>query len=779
MAAASGGTPEEILDKIGEHCLSCSICLEQYVVPKILPCHHTFCLHCLETLVKKKGVLNCPTCQQEVDLKSGGVAALKNNFFMNTLLDVVEKRTEEAKKTQHKCELICEENEATHFCRDCEQYFCNDCLNLVHKKLKRASSHTVLSVEEHEKTKFAMQSAILSVERCKGHPANEVKFFCDTCQVPICSDCTVIEHPNTSHSYRYLQDVAEEYTKELSEMVEKLREKAKEADESKTKAVDVCKKVKNQFEVEERKVNQQTEMSTNAIKTTIKRNIKELESQIDMLETNAKEQIDMIEEQQCTLIEGLKTDCHLQVKQLETQIADLEFKSENIISTSGYVKALVNHGSAAQLVSSKATIVQRIEELVAMETKPGVKQEVVTFKPSSDITTDGILGVLRYDVCPSLCTVENIPKRLVKGESVKLLITTKDNRGKTVIPNQEVKVKVRKPDGSQEDIPVTDNKDGTHSVLIHGEMDGKYQVTMVIGDQPIPGSPLVLPVIKGLVKTIGKEGSNEGDFNLPFSVTLNRHGDMVVADTNNQRMQVIDIHGKCKKVLKFTQFKENFRPRDIAISADDEYFMTDYWNKQIVDSDEDGNVIRCFGQNELKYPLGVCIGPLDGTVYVTDWDGEFGDDTDKEGSHCIRKYRQNGDYINSFGKYGDENGEFKGPYYMYIDSQGILYVTDCDNDCVQVFNADDQFLYKFGIAGQSEGQLFGPSGIVMDKDRYLYVSDCEHRVQKFDMSGRFICRIDRDEDRLNIPTGLVLTNDVPVKLVVVDWNNHCLKVFVL
>ncbi|XP_077999878.1 E3 ubiquitin-protein ligase TRIM71-like [Glandiceps talaboti] len=766
MAAASGGTPEEILDKIGEHCLACSICLEQYKVPKLLPCHHTFCLHCLETLVKKKGVLHCPTCQQEVDLKSGGVAALKNNFFMNTLLDVVEKRTEEAKKTQHKCES-CDENDATKFCRDCEQYFCNDCLKSVHKKLKRASSHTVLSVEEHEKTKYSMQSAILSVERCKGHPANEVKYFCDTCQVPICMECTIIDHRIPDHSHRYLQTVADECSKELSEMVEKLRVKAKEADESKTEAVDVCKKVKDQFEVEERKVNQQTEISTNAIKTTIKRSIKELESQIDM-----------IEEQQCTLIEGLKTDCHLQVKQLETQIADLEFKYKNIISTSGYVEALVNHGSAAQLVSSKATIVQRIEDLVAMEAKPGVKQEVVTFKPCSDVTTDGILGVLRYDVCPSLCTVDNIPKRLVKGESVKLLITTKDSRGKTVIPNQEVKVKVRKPDGSQEDIPVTDNKDGTHTVMIHGEVDGKYQVTMVIGDQPIPGSPLVISVIKGLVKTIGKEGSNEGDFNMPFSVTLNRHGDMVVADNNNNRMQVIDIHGKCKKVLKFTQFKNNFYPRDTAISADDEYFMTDKWNKQIVVSDEDGNVIRCFGQNELRYPMGVCISPLDGTVYVTDWDGQIGDDTDKEGSHCIRKYRQNGDYINSFGKYGDKNGEFKGPLYMYIDSQGILYVTGCENCRVQVFNADDQFWYKFGIAGKSEGQLFGPSGIVMDKDRYLYISD-NKCVQKFDVSGRFICRIDRDEDGLKYPKGLVLTNDVPVKLVVVDRGNHCLKVFVL
>ncbi|XP_077980895.1 E3 ubiquitin-protein ligase TRIM45-like [Glandiceps talaboti] len=745
MAAASGGTPEEILNRIGEDCLSCSICLEQYKVPKLLPCHHTFCLHCLETLVKKKGVLNCPTCQQEVDLPSGGVAALKNNFFMNTLLEVVEKRTEEAKKTQHKCEW-CEENDATHFCRDCEQYFCDGCVKPVHQKLKRASSHTVLSVEEHEKTKFAMQSAILSTERCKGHPANEVKYFCDTCQVPICSECTIIDHRIPDHSHRYLQIVADESSKELSKMVEKLKVKAKQTDESKMAVVGLCKKVKDQFEVEDGKVT------------------KHEETCIKILESSVKE-----------IKEGLKTDCHLQVKQLEMQIVDLEFKYENIISTSGYVEALVNHGSAAQLVSSKSKLIQRIEELAAMETKPDIRQEVVTFKPSDDVTTDGMLGVLRYDVCPHLCTVDNIPKRLVKGESVKLLITTKDSSGKTVIPNQEVKVKVRKPDGSEEDIPVTDNKDGTHTGMIHGEMDGKYQVTMVIEDQPIPGSPLQIPVMKGLVKTIGKHGSNQGEFSKPFSATLNRHGDMVVADTTNARIQFIDILGKFKKVLKFTQFKKRFCPLDVAISAEDEYFMTDNGNKLIVVSDEDGNVVRCFGQNELKHPRGICISPLDGTVYVTDWDGTCGDRTDKEDSHCVRKYRQNGDYINSFGKYG----EFKGPYFMYIDSQGILYVTDFDNHCVQVFSADDQFWYKFGIPGQSEGQLYYPRGIVMDKNSYLYVGDSKDRVLKFDMSGRFICHVDRAEDGLNSPAGLVLTEDVPVKLVVVDKGNHCLKVFVL
>ena len=30
--------------------LTCSVCLEQYTNPKVLPCHHSFCLKCIEPI---------------------------------------------------------------------------------------------------------------------------------------------------------------------------------------------------------------------------------------------------------------------------------------------------------------------------------------------------------------------------------------------------------------------------------------------------------------------------------------------------------------------------------------------------------------------------------------------------------------------------------------------------------------------------------------------------------------------------------------------------------
>ncbi|XP_053393508.1 uncharacterized protein LOC123564898 [Mercenaria mercenaria] len=63
-----------------ENILSCSICMEIFRVPRVLPCQHTFCEDCLSSYIrdvrKKKGkkkksatTFKCPLCRTRVDLK--------------------------------------------------------------------------------------------------------------------------------------------------------------------------------------------------------------------------------------------------------------------------------------------------------------------------------------------------------------------------------------------------------------------------------------------------------------------------------------------------------------------------------------------------------------------------------------------------------------------------------------------------------------------------------------------------------------------------------------
>lgn len=51
---------------------------------------------------------------------------------------------------------------------------------------------------------------------CKMHPKEALKFYCNTCEVPICSDCLISEHTAPLHTYQRISDV--ESTRHLDEL---------------------------------------------------------------------------------------------------------------------------------------------------------------------------------------------------------------------------------------------------------------------------------------------------------------------------------------------------------------------------------------------------------------------------------------------------------------------------------------------------------------------------------------------------------------------------------
>ena len=232
----------------------------------------------------------------------------------------------------------------------------------------------------------------------------------------------------------------------------------------------------------------------------------------------------------------------------------------------------------------------------------------------------------------------------------------------------------------------------------------------------------------------------------------------------NNRLQITSKEGSVKKILKFTKFHSK-KLHDIAISSDNTCYSLDYNSGHVVVSDDNGHVIRYFGQNELTSPYGIAVSPVNGNVYVTDAG---------PGSR-VKIYTQHGKYIRSFGTNGKGHGEFDGIWGIAVGSDGIVFVADYHNKRIQVFNSYDKYLYSFDCQS-GDGKLRYPRGIVTENDKYVYVSTgCPYSILKFESSGKFVCRIDSDEDRLDLPTGLALTDDVPCRVVVADTNNHCTK----
>ncbi len=97
-------TVKEALKKVEDR-LDCAICLQPYTDPKLLPCFHVFCKHCLERIVVQDqdgSKITCPKCRRPAPLPLKGVTALQSAFYINHLIDIRDtlEKAKEPQKTQ-------------------------------------------------------------------------------------------------------------------------------------------------------------------------------------------------------------------------------------------------------------------------------------------------------------------------------------------------------------------------------------------------------------------------------------------------------------------------------------------------------------------------------------------------------------------------------------------------------------------------------------------------------------------------------------------------------
>ena len=68
--------------------LTCQVCYELFKDPKQLPCGHSYCVQCLETMwVKFNYPTQCPLCRREVIIPPGGVKNFPSNFLLCTMVE--------------------------------------------------------------------------------------------------------------------------------------------------------------------------------------------------------------------------------------------------------------------------------------------------------------------------------------------------------------------------------------------------------------------------------------------------------------------------------------------------------------------------------------------------------------------------------------------------------------------------------------------------------------------------------------------------------------------
>ncbi|XP_077988015.1 tripartite motif-containing protein 2-like [Glandiceps talaboti] len=728
-------------DKISEKFLLCSICSERYKNAKILPCIHTFCQHCLSKWVTTAGILECPVCRRSHRLPDGGVASLQSNFFVNNLVEEFDQRDTGSTESKGCDGCLTENSDRFVWCIECSMKLCDNCAR-THGRLPSTRTHRLISLDEYQsvKSKDPTMVPVQSCVYCDKHPENQVKFFCETCEVPICSDCTVVDHRVTDeHKHKYLKDAAAGYKKEVTMMVNKLKEKEKEATDSTTTIQQMSDALDVSFNTEQVKVKEHMTKTIQEITRIIQSNGEQLLKQLN----------DEYEARKTTL---------------QAQLKELGGSQNDMSSVREFAENLTEYGNPAQLMATKKGVTVQTQQLLDLQTKcTPAADDFMVFKPNDDFCATKSLGsVTLFEV-----KLQSVDTYYRIGEDVRGTLTVKSG---TKVSVKDINATITVPGGKLESMNVTDNNNETFSVSSRVKVEGEHELSVSVCGKPVHGSPVTTKVIpqKGLVYTIGKKGTGEGEVNGPWGLALTEKGDLLVCERENDRLQSFTLPDQCGRVITNTGYTHQFYPCYVAMSRDGKMrYVTETNKNQVLVFDVNWKFKKSL-KGEINTPKGIAISPINNHVYVVD-----------ESSHCIRIQNQDGQQLKYFGSQGSGKGNLSNPEDVCINSRGNVIVSDYGNHRMQVYDADGNFSFTFGNQGNKDSQLSLPYGVDTDKHDNVYVCDSGNkRVLKFDSKGNFICRIDSEKDGLKCPIGIYVTDDEPFgKVIVADYYGHCVKVF--
>ncbi|XP_030007581.1 tripartite motif-containing protein 3-like isoform X1 [Sphaeramia orbicularis] len=763
MAKRETGSTSPVVRQIDKQFLVCSICLDHYHNPKVLPCLHTFCEKCLQNYIPPQSLtLSCPVCRQTSILPEKGVAALQNNFFITNLMEVLQRDPE------------CSRPEA-----------CN--------------------VLESAGAAIACQPL-----SCPNHEGKVMEFYCESCETAMCLECTEGEH--REHVTVPLRDVLEQHKSALKNQLDTVRNRLPQL----TAAIDLVNEISKQL----------TERKNDAVA--------EISNTFDELEKS-------LHQRKTALITEVENICSTKQKVLQAQLTSLLQGKENIQSSCNFTEQALSHGSATEVLLVQKQMGERVSAL-ARHSFPENPHENGHLECL--VETDGLrrsiqnLGVLITTGAvghTSVATGEGLRHALV-GQHTTVTVTTKDKDGELVkTGNAVLRAEILSADGACTNAEVVDNKNGTYEVGYTIRSEGEFTFSLLLYEQPVRGSPFRLRAVKPsdvlqspddvkrrvkspsgggghvrqkavrrpssmysttkkkenpiedeLIYRVGTRGRDKGEFTNLQGISTSSNGRIVVADSNNQCIQIFSNDG---------QFKMRFgvrgrspgqlqRPTGVTVDMNGDIIVADYDNRWISIFSSDGKFKNKIGAGRLMGPKGVAVDK-NGHIITVD-----------NKACCVFIFQSNGKLVTKFGARGTSDRHFAeksganialeqklsksgpvfSPHFVAVNNKNEIVVTDFHNHSVKVYNADGEFLFKFGSHGEGNGQFNAPTGVAVDANGNIIVADWGNsRIQVFDSSGSFLSYINTSADPLYGPQGLALTSDGHVA--VADSGNHCFKVY--
>lgn len=215
----------------------------------------------------------------------------------------------------------------------------------------------------------------------------------------------------------------------------------------------------------------------------------------------------------------------------------------------------------------------------------------------------------------------------------------------------------------------------------------------------------------------GSMGTGRGQFNGIAALCLAEDGRLAVADSANNRVQVLLPHfPESEKVLPPARTLPRLvmespismpaSSKDVAVGDNGVIFVFDSEKAELVAFNRRGtlkfNVKTEAGTGNARIAGGK------GRVYVS-----------SSATNTVYVFNQeDGKFLFKFGGRGKATGQFNSPSGMAVGDK--LFVADTGNNRVQVFSPDGVYLR---VLGNEEGGVKNPSDVTIGRDGMIYVAD--------------------------------------------------------
>lgn len=234
-----------------------------------------------------------------------------------------------------------------------------------------------------------------------------------------------------------------------------------------------------------------------------------------------------------------------------------------------------------------------------------------------------------------------------------------------------------------------------------------------------------------LTSKTGKFGTEEGEFNYPGGLALDKQGNVYVADSLNLRVQIfnqrgefvsiIDLKGKVSGLTGLSGI--NISPKGHIVVADR--------SGRVLEFGPGGRFLNSEERGENLSNLAVAS---DGTIYTIADDRALWIDEEfvyaASYDRVVKLSRINLKPVLGFGSFGEAPGQFRCPQGICVDRFGYIYVADTLNNRIQKFSPQGEFITSFGEV-QELRELSHPTGIVVTPLGELWISSTsDHRLLK-------------------------------------------------